>query len=223
LRHRIELIENCDAKDGRPLVGHMLRYEYESTWLRAHIHDVDRVMHCDSYDVFFQGDPFQNVVPYDRLLLIKEHLLIGSCDWNSNWLKRCYGNDTWYLIREYNVICTGLISGNAEEYLRLITLLMEQPQWNTCWENSKDQPIFNYLHWMGIFEAQGFQFEYTDCWNGIFTMHWCQEQKQIIFTEDNLLTTPRGDVPFILHQYNRYQKVINNLAKKCNLAPWAQM
>jgi hypothetical protein len=221
-RARIELILNCDSKDNRSLVGHMLRYEYESEWLHSHLREIDRVIHCDSYDVFFQGDPFQNLVPHDRILLIRENLLISSCDWNSHWLKRCYGNDTWYLIRDYNVICTGLISGNAKEYLRLINVMMEQSQWKSCWESSKDQPIFNYLHWMGIFEAQGFQFEYTDCWQGVFTMHWCLEQKPVKFNEDNLFVTPRGDRPFILHQYNRYQKMINNLAKKCNLTPWAQ-
>jgi hypothetical protein len=222
-RARIELVRECDSRDGRSLVGHMLRYEYESLWLRSHRRTVDRVIHCDSYDVFFQGDPFQALVPRDRLLLIKEDLLIGGCDWNSKWLQRCYGNETWYLLRDVNVICTGLIAGNAGEYLRLITLLTEQEQWQTCWESSKDQPIFNYLHGMGILEAQGFMFEYTDCWHGVFTMHWCQQQKPILFNEDGQLVTPRGDVPWLLHQYNRYQKVINRLAQSCNVTPWAQM
>jgi hypothetical protein len=181
-KYKIELIENCSATWGRRLVGHMLRYEYERAWLDRHLHEIDRVIHSDSYDVFFQGDPFQEtVVPRDRLVLVKEELLIFGCDWNSNWLKACYGNDTWHLIKANNVICTGFISGNAAEYLRLIKFMMKRPEWDRCWGNSNDQPIFNYLHWMGILAAQEFTFQYTDCFHGVYTMHWCLVDNPIKF------------------------------------------
>jgi hypothetical protein len=192
-KYKIELMENCSATRGRRLVGHMLRYEYERAWLDKHLHEIDRVIHSDSYDVFFQGDPFQEtVVPRDRLVLVKEELLILGCDWNSNWLKACYGNDTWHIIKENPVICTGFMSGNAAEYLRLIKFMMDRPDWDRCWDNSKDQPIFNYLHWMGILAAQEFTFEYTDCFHGVYTMHWCLQDRPIKFNYKGLFITQRG-------------------------------
>jgi hypothetical protein len=88
-----------------------------------------------------------------------------------------------------------VIRDNASDLVYQLQKIFARPMkfWNTCWQNNRDQPIFNYLHWMGILEAQKFEYEYMDCWHGLFTMHWGQSQKQIRFGEDNLLVTPRGD------------------------------
>jgi hypothetical protein len=200
----------------------MLRYEYEAAWIAANEDSVDRIMHSDSYDVFFQGDPFRDFVPYDHIRLVKEDQEIFMCDWNSQWIKECYDNDTWYEIRDHNVICTGIMMGNASQYLRLIRFFMKRPEWRRCWDNSKDQPIFNFLHWMGIFEAHDFVFSYTNCFHGVFTMHWCQGERPVKWTGENLLVTPRGDVPFLLHQYNRFQPAIDALTAKCGVKSFPQ-
>jgi hypothetical protein len=143
-------------------------------WLKQNVHELDRVMHSDSYDVFFQADPFQDLVPHDRLLLVVEDFAIYMCDWNSLWICECYGNDTWHEIRMHNIICTGIICGNADAYLRILKVMIKRPEWKHCWMPSKDQPIFNNLLWTGVFEYHGFRFNYTNYFNGIFTMHWCQ-------------------------------------------------
>jgi hypothetical protein len=218
----VEVLPHSDTGDTRALFGHMLRYEFEAKWITTHLEEIDRIMHSDCYDVFFQGDPFHTFSPYDHIRLVKEDQLISQCDWNSNWLKQCYNNDTWYHIRDYNIICTGIITGNATQYLRLIKFMMKRPEWRRCWGSSKDQPIFNNLHWTGIFEAHDFVFSYTDCFHGLFTMHWCQREKPIRFTPENLVLTPMGDVPFLLHQYNRYQEMIDHLTRQCHMETFAQ-
>lgn len=38
----------------------MTRYYYYHQWLSKHIKEVDRVLHSDTFDVFFQSDPFSN-------------------------------------------------------------------------------------------------------------------------------------------------------------------
>jgi hypothetical protein len=216
-RYAVEIVEHCDATSDLPPFGHMLRYEYEEMWLQENAQDVDRVIHCDSYDVFFQADPFQDVIPFDRLLLVREELLIAHCDWNSQWMKECYGRRVWEAIKDNNVICTGLIAGNAGEYRRLLSLMRARPEWQFCWDTSKDQPILNRLLWTGVFKENKFLFDYTDCHHGIFTMHWCQGDEPIQFNTQNLLATPQDDVPFLLHQYNRYQTAIDHLAEQCGI------
>jgi hypothetical protein len=216
----VEIVAGCVTKDSRRLFGHMLRYEYEAEWLRQNSADVDRVIHSDSYDVFFQADPFRDFVPRDRILLVKEDLMIAECDWNSQWIQECYDKPTWFAIRNNNIICTGVICGSASEYLRMITFLISRPEWRRCWDESKDQPIFNNLHWSGVLRDQGFEFNYTNCFNGIFTMHWCQGDRPFRVNDQNLVITPLGDVPFLLHQYNRFQKIIDHLAAKCHMVPF---
>jgi hypothetical protein len=222
-RYGIEIVEHCDSNDGRPLFGHMLRYEYEAKWIERNIHQLDRVMHSDSYDVFFQADPFQDLVPHDRLLLVVEDFEIFMCDWNSQWIRECYGNDTWYEIKMHNIICTGIICGNADAYMRMIKVMIKRPEWKYCWMPSKDQPIFNNLLWTGVFAYHGFQFNYTNCFHGIFTMHWCQGKAPLRWDAKGLLVTPQGDVPFLLHQYNRYQEAIDKLTAECGMAPFPKV
>ena len=38
----------------------MARYYYYHQWLSEHINEVDRILHSDTFDVFFQSDPFRN-------------------------------------------------------------------------------------------------------------------------------------------------------------------
>lgn len=40
----------------------MTRYYYYHQWLSKHIDEVDRVLHSDTFDVFFQSDPFQDTL-----------------------------------------------------------------------------------------------------------------------------------------------------------------
>jgi hypothetical protein len=176
-------------------------------------------MHCDSYDVFFQGDPFQPVVPFDKILLVKEDMQILMCDWNSKWLMECYGKAMWEHIKQSNVVCTGIIAGNASEYLRLVNYMRRRPEWRICWDSSKDQPIFNHLLWTGAFAFHGFNFTFTGCFSGIFTMHWCQGygSTALNLNAELSVVTPRGDVPFVLHQYNRDQQMIDYLLRQCSM------
>jgi hypothetical protein len=218
----IEIMEKCDGEDGLELFGHMVRYQCEAEWIEKHIRVLDRVMHSDSYDVFFQGDPFQAVIPRREILLVKENLRIADCDWNTQWIKECYGRKTWEQIKENNIVCTGIIAGGAREYLRLVQYMRSRSEWRVCWDTSKDQPIFNNLLWGGAFRVHGFKFAFTGCFEGIFTMHWCQGygSTRLYTNKENVVVTPKGDVPFVLHQYNRYQVVIDHLAAKCGMSPF---
>jgi hypothetical protein len=219
----IEIVRDCGIHKNFLPHGHLLRYECEEKWIAQNLHSLDRVMHSDSYDVFFQGDPFQPVIPHDKILLVKEDFAISQCDWNTQWIKECFGRATWNKIRDNNIICTGVIAGNASEYMRMVQYMRMRPEWTECWDDSQDQPILNNLLWTGAFAVHQFEFVYIGCFNGIFTMHWCQGAQELNFTGDNLLRTPNGDLPFLLHQYNRYQRVINALTEKCKMNSFPQV
>jgi hypothetical protein len=99
----------------------------------------------------------------------------------------------------------------------MVKYMRIRPEWKECWDASQDQSIFNNLLWTGAFKVHGFEFLYTGCFDGIFTMHWCQGGEPLRFTEQNVLKTPNGDLPFILHQYDRYQEAIDVLTGQCKL------
>jgi hypothetical protein len=71
---RVELVTH-DPDPARPFVPHMLRYACEILWLEAHAGAVDRVLHSDTFDVFFRG------IRLPLTFVVEPHC-IRSCGWN---------------------------------------------------------------------------------------------------------------------------------------------
>ena len=169
----VEVITNCIDYFGRISSPHMLRFEYEKQWIENHIHEVNRIFHCDSLDVFFQSDPFSELIPSDEIFLVVEPQKIKHCVWNTNWIVSCF-NDTIqrFLFNQY-IICSGTIGGNALEYLKLINVMMNTSEWKKCWAPSFDQPILNYVVWRGLLKSNSIKYRFIGCESGLFTSTWC--------------------------------------------------
>lgn len=206
----VEIIFNADEKQKRSFAPHMLRYEYELQWIQQHKHEIDRILHSDSLDVFFQGDPFTSSISNDSLTFIVEPHCIRSCGWNIAWIDECYGRSGVNFHRHNFIICSGSISGNINEYHKLIELMISQDEWKTCWGPSHDQPILNHIVWSGLAKSLGIKYKLSGCDGGFFTMQWCVIDKNVLFNEHNQIISTGGSVPSYIHQYNRYQ----NLTKK---------
>jgi hypothetical protein len=196
----------CPNPSNRSLVPHMLRYECELAWLRAHPSDVDRVLHTDAFDVFFQGDPFTRQVPRHHLTIVVEPHCIRSCGWNLGWINECYGGIARNEFAHRFIVCSGTISGNAVEYQRLVELMMKQKEWKSCWKRSLDQPILNWLLWKGVVASEGIPYRLVGCDSGFFTMQWCVTERKILMDEYNQVMSMEGVVPSYLHQYDRYPR-----------------
>lgn len=214
----IEVVPKCDVTKGREFVPHMLRFEYERDWIRANIRFIDRVFHSDALDVFFQGDPFSPLISRDKITFVVEPHCFRSCGWNFAWVIECYGRDVLESMRHNFIICSGSIAGGAEPYLKLLDLMISQPEWDKCWSSSKDQPILNYLVWKGFVTEAGIDYQFTGCDDGFFTMQWCILEKQVILNEHNQVVSRGGTVPSFLHQYNRATGFSDVLYKKCGLS-----
>ena len=179
-------------------------------WIQQHKHEIDRILHSDSLDVFFQGDPFTSSISNDSLTFIVEPHCIRSCGWNIAWIDECYGRSGVNFHRHNFIICSGSISGNINEYHKLIELMISQDEWKTCWGPSHDQPILNHIVWSGLAKSLGIKYKLSGCDGGFFTMQWCVIDKNVLFNEHNQIISTGGSVPSYIHQYNRYQ----NLTKK---------
>ena len=211
----VEVVRECGAGN-RSLVPHMLRFEYELAWLNAHARDVARVLHTDSFDVFFQGDPFSHVSSGALRFVVEPHQM-RSCGWNLAWMESCYGSDMTRFLRNKFIICSGSIAGGAAAYAQLVQLMIEQKEWKTCWRPSLDQPILNYLVWTGAVRRRGIRYELTGCDGGFFTVQWCVLEKKAKVNEHGQLVTEHGAVPSYVHQYNRLQDLSNRLYDMCRM------
>jgi hypothetical protein len=201
----------------RSFVPHMLRYESELAWLCKHGSEVDRVLHSDAFDVFFQGDPFTAHVSRDELTFVVEPHCIRSCGWNFAWLRRCYGSQAMGQFRFNFIVCSGSIGGPASEYMKLITLMTDQREWKSCWESSLDQPILNWLLWTGAIRKHGIRYRLSGCDGGFFTMQWCVTEGNVLMNEHGQVVSIEGAVPSYLHQYDRHPQFAAYVQEVCGL------
>ena len=215
---KVEVVRVKDKK-GRQDVPHMIRYEYEHEWLLRHLPEVDRIFHTDSFDVFFQGDPFSSQISKDELTFVVEPHCIRSCGWNTAWLAKCYVEPTLHNMRHHYIICSGSIAGGVKMYIKLLELMINSPEWTRCWDRSLDQPILNVLVWMGNVSAAGIKYTYTGCDGGFFTVQWCALEKEILHNEHGQVISLKGVVPSYIHQYNRIDNFTKELYKKCRIKP----
>ena len=95
--------------------------------------------------------------------------------------------------------------------------MIQQPQWNSCWQSSMDQPILNYLVWNGNLKNEGINYTFTGCNDGFFTMQWCVKNRDVLFNEHGQIVSLEGTVPVYVHQYNRYHDITNYLFDKCGI------
>lgn len=213
----VEVIPNCKDSKKREFNPHMLRYEFEYKWLQEHLIEVDRIFHSDSFDVFFQGDPFSRYIHYDKITFVVEPHCIRSCGWNLAWIQQCYGNPSKFDMNQNFIICSGSISGSANEYLRLLHLMINTKEWKSCWYPSMDQPILNWLVWNEYVKKENISYELSGCDGGFFTMQWCVLEKKIIFNENQQIQSIGGNVPAYVHQYNRFPNLTKHLFQICNI------
>ncbi|EAY13900.1 hypothetical protein TVAG_028530 [Trichomonas vaginalis G3] len=217
LKYSVE-IEYIDLHTRNKLqVPHMDRYEHELAWLNAHFKDVDRVLHTDAFDVFFQGDPFAESLKNDTLTLALEPHQFKSCGWNLAWLRDCYGATVLSQLNHRFILCSGSIGGSAYDYVKLLNLMTTSKEWITCWQSSMDQPILNYLVWTGALKENGIRYKITGCNEGFFTMQWCVKMREIRYNQYGQIISLEDTVPFYLHQYNRFPELQHLLYEKCGL------
>jgi hypothetical protein len=213
----VEAVWNCTERKGRAFVPHLLRYEYERLWLEAHIGEIDRVLHTDALDVFFQGDPFASGVTADSLVFVVEPHAVRACGWNLGWIYECYGPPMLNRMLSRFIVCSGSIAGGAVPYLRLIRLMMEQPQWAKCWKASMDQPILNVLLWEGTVAAAGLAYRLAGCHSGFFTVQWCVIERRVSFNRHGQVVSSLGRAPSYVHQYDRVPELAAHFYRRCKV------
>ena len=84
----------------------------------------DRIFFFDSFDVYFEKDPFQFFERDDRLYFFQESYikLERSCNWfNRRGVKKCFGKEGLESIKQHYVVCSGTIAaGSVSSFLRFL-------------------------------------------------------------------------------------------------------
>ncbi|KAH0788900.1 hypothetical protein GPJ56_007195 [Histomonas meleagridis] len=193
--------------------SHSLRYIAYNQFLSQTPFQFNRVLHTDSFDVFFQADPFTPDIDPNYLYFVMEQPLIMNSTWNSGWLVRAYNESVSKSLGKYLVSCSGTLIGGMNQFqIYLKTLLGHKPFWLNG-RHSLDQAYHNYLLHTKAFENNGIHPKYLGCNSTFLTMHYCSRGKFKI-QNDRFLGPDGTTIPSVVHQYNRYgggPQLINRL------------
>jgi len=166
---------------------------------------------ADTRDVIFQKNPNSNQPSHGlHVYQEDESMSLGSCPYNSKWIKIGYGEKMLKELAKYPILCVGTISGDydsivnylkrqREEVLRLQPKTIE-PQ---------DQATHNYLIRKELSAI---------IWNNeegdVYTVGYIPRGSVKI--KDEKIINKAGEAPTIIHQWDRHKNLSRFVEEKYN-------
>jgi hypothetical protein len=191
----------------------------------------DKVMFSDVRDAVFTEDPFR-FLPANKSYVFQEGpgkgTSIGSCGWNSGWIKDCMGQRTLDRLKDKPVICSGVsmfsYTGSLK-YLKLMSSILlgtanMGEYFPACEHNGVDQGVHNAVIHLGLMPGLEVKTEEN------FPLVNIQSSKMFSaagITLDSIKFQGRrglgnriigGNPMAVIHQYDRARAVAAELVKK---------
>jgi hypothetical protein len=163
---------------------------------------------CDSRDVVFQRNIFDNVNRYEEGLFAFQETIkitIKKCSYNSKWIRDCYGEAELDRIGNRSVICAGTILGSWRaiiDYLSLVEQITKN-RYRQC----NDQGIHNHIvHVDGVNNTKIHIIPHETGFVGTVgsTVTYTRNQFGLILNE-------KGQVYAVVHQFDRCKPINDQL------------
>jgi len=176
---------------------------------------IERVLMCDSRDVYFQCDPFSDW-PGNGLHSFEEHrsISIGHCDHHRRWISQLAGEKTLDRLSGLPRVCAGTILADRESALIFLRKMLEMTYDALSLEPyDGDQGLFNIL----IHERRvpGIVVHKTDA-SSVYTIGGMPEER-IETDNEGFVLCANGHRAPILHQYDRKPEFALSLLAKVGL------
>ena len=202
-------------------------YECKFMEVKCHKHDIqlkrysfyleilknkkyNKILHCDSRDIYFQSDPFQfNYQGSINFFLEDEK--IKNCIFNSNWLIKTHGKKVFENMKNKTILCSGTIladNSSMIKYLNLMVNLISKKKYKKSLKylltfrrdkggRGSDQAHANFIGHNSLIKNSHF---YSNHDGPIATVY---HLKKIVFDENSNLTNSSGKPYRIVHQYDK--------------------
>jgi len=175
-------------------------------WIRDNIPaDCEGALCLDTRDTVFQMNP--ESLPTEGLQVFEEaeFMSIGSCPYNSKWIKVGYGDAVLQQIQSAAILCVGSFCGEREAVQQYLGLLCDEIQLLQPRTNEyQDQAAHNYLCWAAPHGPPNW-----DSWRNeespIYTVGYLQ-RGTVQIAHGNIVNRS-GQVPAIIHQWDRHDNL----------------
>ena len=168
--------------------------------------DCEGVLCVDTRDIIFQINPAS--LPDEGLHTFEEDnsMTIGSCPYNSEWVKIGYGAGVLAKMKNFPISCVGSICGDLLSVtLHLQALVAELHRLQPLTRKPQDQSCHNFLirnSWDEQFN--GFIHSNEDA--EIYTVGYIPRETVVI--KDDKILNKSGLVPTVIHQWERHNNLM---------------
>ncbi len=198
------------------------RYEFYLEII--HKNKFDKILICDSRDIYFQLDPFKYNYKGDISFFL-ESKKIKDCPYNTNWLMKTYGEKIFKKLSEETINCSGTTLGSYIGIKNYLEQMVKQSKKNKYKKKLKylltfrrdksgrgaDQAYSNFIVHNKLIENN---FLYSNESGPIATVYYL---KEIAFNKYNQLLNSLGEPYNIVHQYDKRWNEFSNVVKKLKM------
>ncbi|EKX34551.1 hypothetical protein GUITHDRAFT_48159, partial [Guillardia theta CCMP2712] len=174
------------------------RWVLMQSFLKRVGHNFNKVLLADVRDTGFQSDPF-SIVSEAGLWTFSESVNIMGDDWNTGWIRSCFGQGKVDELASKEIICSGISLGttmHVQSYLDAMAKEINGPNFAACERNGVDQGIHNVLVHQGSLPG----LHVLDQYNG--PVAHLQSKVGMSFNNDVVINS-RNERAVIVHQYDR--------------------
>lgn len=206
-------------------VPNNMRWKVLTDFLEAHGDDYEQIFATDTRDVIFQGDVFAPFKGYTNWLgYVTEFDDIGGSKrgvkTNYIWITDCFGKEMADSLVEKKIICDGTVIGSLAE-MKIFCRAM----WKKVLEVTErfdfrihDQAVANYLIYNNHIPIKNFVEINSDSGEILTTVNLANN----FSVNKDFILRPNGGVPAVIHQYNRYDELVqlvDNVYRDKNFQP----
>ncbi len=202
------------------------RYEFYLEIIKKNRYN--KILICDSRDIYFQLDPFEYNYKGDINFFL-ESKKIKECPYNTNWLIKTYGEKIFKELSEKIINCSGTTLGS---YVGMKTYLEQMIKQSKKYKYKKklkylltfrrdksgrgaDQAYSNFIVHNKLIKNN---FLYSNEDGPIATVYYL---KKLIFNNNNQLLNSFNEPYCIVHQYDKrwdeFKNVVNKFKRDLNL------
>jgi hypothetical protein len=163
------------------------------------------ILLADTRDIIFQKNPSE-FLPSTGLNVYEEDnsMSIGTCPYNSLWIKLGYGKEILKQMESFPISCVGTSCGDRDSILNYLKhlnneILKIQPRTT----HPQDQAAHNFLIRRGGLESR--------IWNNeegeVYTVGYVS--RETIRIKSNKIVNQSENIPTIIHQWDRHRNLTN--------------
>lgn len=189
------------------------RYVYAAEIIGSYSNKDVKVMMADIRDIVFQGNPFELIKADSTLIMGVESITIAEQVHNKEWLETLYP-EAYNELCDHRIICSGFTLGNKDAVLEYLDAMVDELKAKfakVVLALGFDQGIHNYLVRSN---TEMFNPEYHTNESGLIATIGAGLSESDIQRLDGEFVNQNGDVYKVVHQYDRYDSLTQEVNAK---------